>query len=148
MEIRKDFKELLALLNAHQVDYVIVSGYALAQLGVPRYTGDIDILIRLNPENAEKMMSALDEFGFGSVGLSADDFTQPEQVIQLGYPPNRIDIINTLTGVASEEVFANKIIGDYDGLEVPFINRQQFIMNKRAIGRLKDLADLEALGEL
>ena len=147
MEVQPDFRDLLALFNAHQVDYIIVGAYALAYYGAPRYTGDIDILVRPDSENAFRILSALDEFGFGSLGLAAEDFTAPDKVIQIGVTPVRIDIVTSLTGVSWEEAQAGRVAGPYGDLEVYYIGREQFILNKRAIGRKKDLADLEAIGE-
>ena len=147
MEIQIDFKDLLALFNAHTVDYIIVGGYALAFHGAPRYTGDIDIYVRPDDKNAASIMSALEEFGFGSVGLSAEDFGRPGQVIQLGVPPVRVDIITSIAGVSWDEAFSNRASGKYGDIQVHFIGRKQFIINKKAVARKKDLADLEALGE-
>ena len=92
MEVQQDFKELLELFNVHNVQYLIVGGYALAHHGAPRYTGDIDIFVKSDKENASKILSALDDFGFGAVGLKEQDFSIPNKVVQLGYPPVRIDI--------------------------------------------------------
>jgi len=147
MEIQQDFKDLLELFNAHKVEYIIVGGYALAFHGAPRYTGDIDIFVKPDSDNAGRIMSALEEFGFGSVGLSAEDFKKPGQVVQLGVPPVRIDIITSISGVLWNEAFSHRAPGKYGDMQVHYIGREQFIMNKRAVGRKKDLADLEALGE-
>ena len=147
MEVQKDFKELLALFNAHKVDYIIVGAHALAYHGAPRYTGDMDILVRPDSENAQRILRALGEFGFGSLGLTIKDFTSPDQVVQLGVAPVRIDIVTSITGVSWEEAFAGRVAGTYGGLEVYYIGRKQFILNKRTLGRKKDLADLEAIGE-
>ena len=98
MEIQQDFRDLLELFNSNKVDYIIVGGYALAFHGAPRYTGDIDIYVKPDVRNAEQIMSALDDFGFGSVGLDAVDFVKPGQIIQLGVPPVRIDIITSIGG--------------------------------------------------
>ena len=100
MEVQQDFKELLKLFNAHKVEYVIVGGYALAFHGAPRYTGDIALLIKPDRENAQKVLNALKDFGFAELGLSSNDFSSPENVVQLGVPPVRIDIITSLTGVS------------------------------------------------
>ncbi len=145
MEVQEDFKELFALLNAHDVKYVIVGAYALSHHGVPRYTGDLDILIRAEAENARRILDALSEFGFGNLKLT--DFTVPDHVIQLGYPPVRIDLITSITGVSWEEVAENRETGIYGGIEVFYIGRPQLVKNKRLTGRQKDLADLEALEE-
>jgi len=110
MEVQQDFKKLLELFNVHKVEYVIVGGYALAFHGVPRYTGDIDILVRPDDENARKVLAALDEFGFGSVGLEKSDFTDLGKVVQFGVPPIRIDIISSLTGVSWEEAFSDLVV--------------------------------------
>ena len=147
MEAQEDFKELLALFNAHNIEYMIVGAYALAYHGVPRFTGDIDIFVKPSNENAEKILSALADFGFGSLNLTIEDFQNPDSVVQLGVPPVRIDIVNSLTGVAWEEADKGKVEGSYGDLPVPFLGREQFVANKRAIGRKKDLADLESLGE-
>lgn len=99
MEVQKDFRDLLELLNAHKVEYMIVGAYALAFHGAPRYTGDMDIYVKPDPANADHIMTALNEFGFGSVGLPAADFEGEDKVVQLGFPPVRIDIITSITGV-------------------------------------------------
>ena len=147
MEIQPDFRELLALFNAHRVDYLIVGGYALAFHGAPRFTGDLDVLVKPDPENAQRILAALERFGFASVGLTLGDFSHPDQVVQLGVPPVRIDLITSLTGISWDEAFAGRTAGSYGEVPVYYIGREQFITNKRAIGRQKDLADLEMLGE-
>jgi hypothetical protein len=147
MEIQKDFKELLELFNTHKVEYIIVGGYALAFHGAPRFTGDIDLLVGPDRENAERILAALDKFGFGSLNLSEADFTSPQNVIQLGVPPVRVDIMTSLTGVSWEKALADRVAGDYGDTPVFFLSRNNFISNKRALRRKKDLADLEALGE-
>lgn len=147
MEAQQDFKELLALFNAHKVEYIIVGGYALAFHGAPRTTGDIDILVKPDPRNAQRIVAALHEFGFQSVNLSQEDFENPEKVVQLGVPPVRVDIITSLSGVSWKDACAGKIKGRYGDVPVHYIGRRQFLSNKKAAGRKKDLADLEALGE-
>lgn len=148
MEIPEDFKELLELLNANEVDYVIVGGHALAFYGAPRFTGDLDICVGTDPGNARKVIAGLDEFGFGSLGLTADDFSDPDTVVQLGYPPVRVDIMTSITGVGWDEIQKGKVAGDCGGARAFYIGRKEFVVNKRATGRRKDLADLEALGEV
>jgi hypothetical protein len=147
MEVQPDFRDLLALFNKHQVNCIIVGAYALAFHGVPRYTGDLDIFVEPDPINAEHILIALNEFGFGSVGLTKKDFESPGKVIQLGVPPVRVDIITSLTGVPWKDAFSNRVEGKYGGIPVYFLGREQFVLNKKALGRRKDLADLEALGE-
>lgn len=147
MEVQPDFRDLFALFNEHKVEYIIVEAYALAFHGAPRYTGDIDILVKPDAPNAQRILAALDEFGFGSVGLKAEEFENPDKVIQLGVPPVRVDIVTSITAVSWEEAYSGRVEGKYGDVAVYFIGREQFILNKRALGRKKDLADLEALGE-
>lgn len=146
MEIERDFKELLVLLNSHHVEYLLVGAYALAFHGAPRFTGDLDVFVKPDSSNAARVISALNDFGFGSVGLSAQDFEKPDQVVQLGAPPVRIDLITGLSGVSWKEVADGGAAADLDGVPVRFIGREQLVKNKLATGRKKDLADLEALG--
>ncbi len=106
MEVQPDFRELLALLNKYKVEYLIVGGYALAFHGAPRFTGDIDIFVRPEPQNAARILNALHEFGFGSLGLTEEDFSTPHNVVQLGTPPVRVDLVTSLTGVSWEDAAA------------------------------------------
>ncbi len=147
MEVQQDFRELLELFNVHKVRYLIVGGYALAYHGAPRYTGDIDIFVKADTENALCILKALNEFGFGSVGLKEEDFRTPDRVVQLGHPPVRIDIITSISGVSWDEAFRERDQGKYGDVTVYYIGRDHYVINKRACGRKKDLADLEALGE-
>ncbi len=147
MEVQKDFRDLFELLTAHKVEYLIVGAYALAFHGAPRYTGDMDIYVKPNPTNAQRIMAALNDFGFGSVELSTTDFEVEDKVVQLGFPPVRVDIVTSITGVSWEEAASGRIEGTYGDVRVYYIGREQFISNKRVLGRKKDLADLEALGE-
>ncbi|MEW6219622.1 MAG: hypothetical protein AB1634_08845 [Thermodesulfobacteriota bacterium] len=147
MEVQPDFRDLLALFNKHQVEFMLVGGYALAFHGAPRYTGDMDIFVHVSPRNATRIMAALNEFGFGSVGLTAEEFQKENMVVQLGVPPVRVDIVTSLTGISWEEACSSRAQGKYGDVPVFYIGRNQFICNKKATGRKKDLADLEALGE-
>ncbi len=147
MEIHKDFKELLELLNAKKVEYLIVGGYALAFHGAPRFTGDIDLLVKPESQNANRILSALEDFGFGSIKLSQVDFTTPNNVIQLGTPPVRVDIMTSITAIDWEKAQTSKVQGNYGDTTAYFISKDDFIANKRALGRKKDLADIEALGQ-
>jgi hypothetical protein len=147
MNIHADFKALLELFNAQRVEYIVVGAYALAYHGAPRYTGDMDVYVRPTPGNAARVLSALEAFGFGSLGLTTTDFEKEGQVVQLGVPPVRIDIITAISGVTWAQADAGKVSGTCGGFPVFFLGREEFSMNKRASGRKKDLADLEALGE-
>ena len=141
----QDFKEFIKSLNDNKVRYLIVGGYAVALHGYPRYTKDLDIWIELYPENAAKMIKALDRFGFGSLGLQVEDFLKADQIIQLGYPPNRLDLITSMPGVDFERCYVSRIEVAVDGLSLYFIDLDNLKKNKRAVGRLQDLADLENL---
>jgi hypothetical protein len=147
MEIEKDFKELLELFNAHKVEYVVVGGFALAFHGAPRFTGDIDILVKPDIENAKRVLIAIKDFGFGSFDFAEADFSKIGQVIQLGVPPVRIDIMTSITGVDWEKIQANKVAGEYGGVPTYYLGKKEFIANKKATGRKKDLADIEAIDE-
>jgi hypothetical protein len=147
MEAQEDYRELLRSLNAQGVEYLIVGGYALARHGAPRATGGLDIFIRMSDENAARIMQGLKDFGFESPELTASDFLEPDKVIQLGVPPVRVDFVTTLTGVAWEEAHSGRVEGYYGDIPVAYIGRDQIVANKRALGRKRDLADLEALGE-
>ena len=124
-----------------------MGGYAVALHGYPRYTKDIDIWIDLTGDNASKVVSALDTFGFESLGLQADDFLEADRIIQLGYPPNRIDIMTSLPAVDFETCYAVKIEVTIDEVVVNFIDLENLLKNKKAAGRSQDLADIESLGE-
>jgi len=145
MEIQRDFKELLELFNAHNVEYLIVGGYALAFHGAPRFTGDIDLFVKPEAENAKRILVALAEFGLGSLDLSETDFTSVDNVIQLGVPPVRVDIMTSITAVDWQQAESGKVEGNYGDTQVYFIGKDDFVSNKRALGRKRDLADLEAL---
>jgi len=145
MEIYPDFKELLELFNAQKVEYVIVGGHALAFHGAIRATKDIDLYVRPIEGNSHRIMAALEAFGFGQVGLTAEDFQKPGQIVQLGYPPVRIDLVTSIEGVSWEQVAAGISMGEYGGEPVPFIGKAEFLANKKAAGRLQDLADAERI---
>jgi hypothetical protein len=146
LDVQPDFRDLLALFNAHKAEYVVVGAYALAFHGAPRFTGDMDILVRPGVRNARRIIAALAEFGFASLGLTAGDFKESGRVVQLGVAPVRIDLVTSLTGVSWKEVAAGSRPGKYGDVRVRYLGKKEFIKNKRAIGRSKDLADIEALG--
>ncbi|MDA3832154.1 MAG: hypothetical protein PF495_02035 [Spirochaetales bacterium] len=145
MLLNQDFKEFIALLNNNDVRYLVVGGYAVALHGHPRYTKDIDIWIELTPENADRVVQALEQFGFGSLGLRPADFLEPSQVIQLGYPPRRIDLLTSLKGVDFNSCYQDRTSIDIEGVNIDFIDLANLKKNKQATGRHQDLADLENL---
>jgi hypothetical protein len=127
------------------VRYLVIGGYAVALHGHPRYTKDLDIWVERSRENAQALLQALAQFGMGSLGLSEEDFLTPDQVVQIGYPPNRIDILVSISGVEFPECFDRRVEVLLDGVNVYFIDLQHLKQNKKASGRLQDLADLENL---
>ena len=141
--LSKDFKEFVALLNKYDVQYLVVGGYAVAIHGYPRYTKDLDVWIALSPENADKILKALDDFGFGELNLTAEDFSEPDQIIQLGFPPNRIDIMTSLSGVDFNNCYETRLEVNLDGIAFVIIDRVNLKKNKLATGRPQDLADAE-----
>ena len=147
MELQnQDFKEFIELLNAHEVKYLVVGGYAVVFHGHPRYTGDIDFWIWMDEGNAQKVVNVLKAFGFGSLGAVVEDFTDPNNVMQLGYPPARIDLLTTVSGLYDfEACFENRIETLIDDIKINFIGYEDLITNKKASGRPKDLGDIEGL---
>jgi hypothetical protein len=145
MRLNRDLREFLELLNARGVDYVVVGAHCLAFHSRPRYTGDLDVLVRPSKSNAIILVSALREFGFSGAKFTAVDFAEGDQVIQLGRAPNRIDLLTSLTGVTNADAFAGKVPADIDGIPVFILGKNELIRNKRAIGRPQDLADLAEL---
>ena len=145
MEIPEDFKELLRLLNSNNVDYLIVGGYALGYHGVPRYTGDLDVLVAADRDNAVALVRSFDDFGFGSLGLKPDDFTEPGNVIQIGYPPIRVDLLTQITGVEWGEAWESRVETKLGGVPVQVISKEHLIQNKKAAGRPVDLGDVDRL---
>jgi len=146
MALNQDFKELLQLFNANDVRYLVVGGYAVSFHGYPRYTKDIDIWIDMRNDNAARLVKALDDFGFGSLGLKPEDFLIPDRIVQLGYPPNRVDLLTTVPGVEFAECYAARVqVKIDDELSANFIDLDNLKKNKKASGRTQDLADLENL---
>ena len=145
MKIPQDLCEFIASLNAAGVKYVVVGGYAVAFHGHPRFTGDIDILVDPTLANGELITRAIDAFGFAGLGLQPSDFTQPDTIIQLGYPPNRVDLLTDIPGVTFAEAWNDRVSGNVQGVAVPFISRALLIKNKKASNRPKDQADISAL---
>jgi len=145
MKLPQDFKEFLELFNAKHVEYMIVGSYALAYYGAPRYTGDIDVFVRRTEINAKRIIEALNEFGFIFPNLTWEDFCKDDTVVQLGVPPVRIDIITFLSGMSWDVAVLHQISDEIDSIPVSVIGKEDYIVNKRAAGRAKDLADVEAL---
>jgi len=145
MKTNQDFKEFITLLHAHKVQYVIVGGYAFAIHVEPRFTKDLDVFVKPDRKNAHKLLRVLKQFGFESIDLNSDDFIEEDQVIQLGYPPLRIDILTGISGVEFDEAWKNRVEGEYDGQNAYFIGKNDLRKNKLATGRASDLQDAEKL---
>lgn len=144
----QDFIDFIDLLNKYQVKYMVVGAYALSFHGRPRHTGDLDIWIKPDLENASKMVKVIVEFGFGQLGLIEEDFLKEDYVTQLGYPPLRIDLLNTISGVNFDEAYLTRLETEIDGLQISLISVNDLIRNKLAVGRPKDIGDIEELEKL
>jgi hypothetical protein len=124
---------------------VVVRGYAFAVHAEPRFTKDLDLFVKRDMDNAKKILKTLEEFGFSSLQLSENDFIEPDQVIQIGNPPYRVDFLTSISGVTFEEAWNHKIQGSYGDQVVNFIGKEEFRKNKKATGRKSDLEDLDKL---
>lgn len=147
MVLHPDFRDFLRFMLSERVRFVVVGAHALAAHGRPRLTGDLDVLVEPTLSNGSRVLAALDAFGFGALALSPRDFAKADQVVQLGAPPVRIDILTGISGVRFETAWRNRVIVALAGMRVPVLGRRDFLRNKRASGRPKDLADVALLGE-
>jgi hypothetical protein len=145
MKLHQDIREFVELCLLRKVEFLLVGGYALACHGAPRFTEDIDLMVLVSPENADKLHAVLSDFGFGEAGITRDDFLEPGQVIQLGRAPNRIDILTGISGITWQEASASRIQVNLDGLEIQVIGKTELIRNKQATGRPQDFADVARL---
>jgi hypothetical protein len=148
MDVQKDFADLCSLLNAKAVEFLVVGGYAVAFHGAPRFTGDLDLLVRPTPDHVQRMLDALQEFGFPSSGITPDYLVQYQKILQMGLVPVQIHVMTNISGVTWDEAWASRERGDYGQVPVFFIGRESLLTNKRAAARSKDLADVEALERL
>ena len=145
MPLSRDLREFIECLNSNEVEYLVVGALAVSWHGFPRYSADIDFLIRPSQANAERALRAIAQFGFGGLGISTADLTVPGKVIQLGFEPNRIDLMTSITGVTFDAAWDDRSPGLLDGLPVIFIGRSSLLRNKDATGRAKDRIDAEEL---
>lgn len=141
----QDFKEFLVLLNQHEVEYLLIGGYAVAYHGYVRFTGDMDIFIRLSTNNLQRIQQVLVDFGFAASSVPIEIFQNLGSVVRMGVSPMRLEIINQISGVEFDECYQNKIIEVIDNVPVNIINLSDLKKNKAASGRPKDLNDLEYL---
>ena len=145
IQLPAEFKEFLKLLNSHRVEYLLIGGYAVGYHGYPRATGDMDLWVAIRQNNAEKLVVVLKEFGFTSPQLSTDIFLQEDQIIRMGVPPMRIELLTTISGVDFDSCYSERIVDVIDNVEVHIINLKHLKQNKQASGRHKDLDDLQYL---
>ena len=144
--MNQDFLDLLRALSAHDVRYLIVGAYTLAIHGRPRATGDLDVWVDATPRNADRLIAALTEFGAPLDAITREDFSAPGIVFQMGLPPYRIDILTEVSGVTFSEAWPARIRAPFGpDLDVDYIGREDFVRNKRATGRARDLGDIEGL---
>lgn len=141
----RDFDEFFASLRRHEVRFVIVGAYAVAFHAKPRYTKDIAVFVASGAGNAARLIAALEDFGFAGASLKASDFEAPERIVQLGFPPSRIDLLTSIDGVSFEDAWSGKVEGQYGATRVWYLGRAELIRNKRESGRPQDLIDLEWL---
>jgi hypothetical protein len=148
MKVPQDFAELLVLLREKEVKALIVGGWAFSYHARPRATKDLDIWVEPTSENVARLLQVLDEFGFGSVGLTAEDFLEPGRFVQLGYPPNRVDLLTTLKGVSFRDAWEKRVEDFLDGdqkVKVAILGRDELLLNKKTVGRPQDQADVAFL---
>jgi predicted nucleotidyltransferase len=145
MKVEKDYEEFLSLLNNHNVKYCIIGAFAVAFYAKPRYTKDIDILVEPSNDNAQKILKVINEFGFGELAVSVEDLTQEGNILQLGYEPLRIDLLNKLEGFQFQDIWKNRVAGIYGSEKVYIIGLDDLIKNKKMSGRPSDKIDIELL---
>ncbi len=145
MELAPDFDEFIGSLNAHGVEFIVVGAYALAFHGAPRFTGDLDILIRPSLDNSTRLLAALEAFGFPVPDLRPEMIADPRRMLQMGVPPVQIHVMSAISGVGWEDAWSDCVTGPLGDHSVRFLGRDTFLRNKRAAGRPKDLADIDAL---
>ncbi|MBO6575152.1 MAG: hypothetical protein JJ896_07045 [Rhodothermales bacterium] len=147
IQLPSAFSDILRLLNAHEVRYLVIGGFAVAYHGYPRATGDIDIWIDPEQGNAARVHASVVELGFDLPSLRVSDFSNPDRVVRLGYPPMRIEFMTRIPGVMFADCFGRRVVADFNGVETSLIGLACLRANKVATGRSKDLNDLEHLPE-
>jgi len=143
--LNRHFREFLKLLIEHGIRFVVVGGYAVGIHGFPRYTGDMDVFVSIDAENAARLKRAFEQFGFGDLGLAESDFLHPDSVIEIGREPAKIQVLTGIDGVDFEDAYANRIDAELDDLRIPFLGFDDLLKNKRASARSKDLIDVDEL---
>jgi predicted nucleotidyltransferase len=146
--LNKHFQDFLGLLESHRVEYVIVGGYAVGVHGFPRYTGDLDVFVAISRENAGRLVNVFNEFGFEALKLKAEDFLEPDIVIEIGREPMKIQVLTGIDGISFDQCRGDRILVGVSGLQVPFIGLESLLANKAASPRSKDRIDFEELTRL
>lgn len=145
MPLNKDLREFVELFNSNKVEYLVVGAFAVAFHGFPRYTADLDLLVNPTVENADRVLRALSQFGFSSLGIKVQDLTSYGMIVQLGVKPNRIDLLTAISGVTFEDAWMHRRDGELEGVPVQFIGLNDLLRNKEQTGRAKDRGDAEEL---
>jgi predicted nucleotidyltransferase len=145
MILNRNFREFIALLEKHAVDFLIVGGYAVGLHGFPRYTGDLDVFVAISQRNAANLLKVFSDFGFPDLGLDPKDFAEPDTVVEIGREPLKIQVLTGVDGVTFEACHRRRVMVDADGLQIPFISLEDLLANKAASPRAKDKIDLEEL---
>lgn len=147
MPLPPDFREFLLLLDEEQVEYMLIGGWAVGLYGVIRATKDMDIWIALDSDNARRAVRVLERFGFRNGEATEELLMEPGNIIRLGFPPLRIEMMNQIDGVVFDECYSRKVLMEIDDIFVTVISLDDLLKNKRASNRLKDQADVESLTE-
>jgi hypothetical protein len=145
MDLNQDWREFVESLEENGVEYLLVGAVAGSFHGVPRMTGDIDFWVKPSDKNAAAVLRALDSFGFSGLDVTADELAAPDLVLQLGFPPRRIDLLTSLEALQFDECYSRRVQAEIGGLMIPVLSKEDFVRNKTALGRPKDLADVEAI---
>jgi len=144
-QLPEDFKDFLKLLNENEVHYLLIGGYAVGYYGYPRATHDMDIWIAVDPLNAEKMVAVMTGFGFAEGAVAKEVFLGRDDVVRMGVPPLRLEVLMSISGVDFEDCYKRGLVDDIDGVPVKIIHLEDLLMNKIAAGRYKDLDDVSNL---
>ncbi len=145
LPLTRDFQEFLRLLNAHEVRYLIVGGHAVAYHGHVRNTGDLDIFVAADEDNAHKLVVALREFGFAMPQLVPSLFTSPKALVRMGREPNKLELMNHISGIVFDEAYPRRAVVMHEGVEMPLLGYEDLLNNKQASARPKDLGDIDEL---
>jgi predicted nucleotidyltransferase len=144
-KLDRNFADFLRLLNSHEVEFLVIGGYAVGYHGFVRATGYLDIFVRISPKNASALVSVFRAFGYSGSELNDQVFLEAGKIVRIGFPPVRIEVLNSISGIGFDEAYPKRIEEIIDGVRMPFIDLESLLKNKAASGRMKDLADIEGL---